>query len=87
MTNKTDQKTEGQQPEALANFAATSRSGAKVSPTGGREETAETRSHSDRSRQESRRGDAGSARGRAGTDQRADEAVDALPDRTRPRKG
>ncbi len=31
------------QPEALANFAATARSRDKVSPTGGREVTAETR--------------------------------------------
>lgn len=87
MTNKSDQKTEGQQPEALANFAATSRSGAKVSPTGGREETAET---APIPTDPAKKADAATRvlrEGVLGTDQRADEAVDALPDRTRPRKG
>lgn len=71
------------QPEALANFAATARSGAKVSPTGGRQDTPET---SALPTDPQAKADAATKRLREGAlhaDQGAEEAVDKLPDRTR----
>jgi hypothetical protein len=73
----------GRQPEALANFAATSRSRKKVSPTGGRHDTPETAAVPT---DPDRKADAATKVLREGvlkTDQGADEAIEALPDRTR----
>lgn len=85
MTKDTGGRKEGRQPEALANFAATSRSGAKVSPTGGLTDSPDTEAIPT---DPARKADAATKVLREGVlneDQRADEAVDALPDRTRPR--
>lgn len=82
---RSDQKSpaDDRQPETLANFAATARSDKKVSPTGGREATAET---APIPTDPKLKADAATKVLREGTlhsDQGADEAVDRLPDRTR----
>lgn len=80
--NEKASETVGRQPEALANFAATARSSDKVSPTGGRRDTAET---APRPTSPEAKADAATKVLREGTlqrDQGADEAVDRLPDRT-----
>ncbi len=85
MSGKADTQSEAasRQPEALATFAAASRSTAKISPNGGLEITNETAPISnDLAAQH----DAATKVLREGvlkTDEGAMEAVDALPDRTR----
>jgi len=79
-------KPDERQPEALANFAATARSAAKVSPTGGRHDTPDT---APLPTDPNRKADAATKVLREGVlreDQGADEAIDALPDRTRSRQ-
>ncbi len=74
------------QPEALANFAATARSRDKVSPTGGRAATPETEG---RPTDPALKAEAATKVLREGTlkrDEGADEAVDQLPDRTKPER-
>ncbi len=76
----------GRQPEALASFAATARSRDKVSPTGGRDATPETEG---RPTDPDLKAEAATKVLREGTlkrDEGADEAVDRLPDRTRPER-
>ena len=86
MSRKPDTRSEAasRQPEALATFAAASRSAAKVSPNGGLEITDDTAPvPNDLAAQH----DAATKVLREGvlkTDEGAMEAVDALPDRTRP---
>lgn len=73
----------GEQPEALANFAAAARRDDKVSPTGGLESTEET---APIPTDPALKADAATKilrEGAFGTDQGAAEAVDRLPDRTR----
>jgi hypothetical protein len=74
---------DGRQPEALANFAATARAPDKVSPTGGREDTAETSAVPTDPAQKADAATKVLREGTLGTDQGAEEAIDRLPDRTR----
>jgi hypothetical protein len=74
---------DGQQPEALATFAASARNQGKKPRDIGLKATAETAPLSASPKREADAATRVLREGVLGTDQGADEAVDRLPDRTR----
>lgn len=78
-----DKGPEGQQPEALATFAATARNDGKKPDDIGLTATAETRPLPASSEKKAEAATKVLREGVLERDQGADEAVDALPDRTR----
>ena len=85
MSRKSDTQSElaSRQPEALATFAAASRSEAKVSPNGGLEVTTETAPMPNDLKAQHDAATKILRKGVLKKDEGATEAVDALPDRTR----
>ena len=82
-SNPNDSSKTDQQPEALANFAATARSPDNVSPTGGLAQTPDTAPIPVDPQLKADAAAKVLREGVLGTDEGADEAIDALPDRTR----
>jgi hypothetical protein len=78
-----DTKAAGQQPEALATFAATARNDGKKPEDIGLTATAETQPLATAPDQKADAATKVLREGVLGRDQGADEAVDSLPDRTR----
>lgn len=84
MSNEPTESNEAsRQPEALATFAAASRSDNKVSPNGGLDATDETAPIAGDLALQHDAATKVLREGVLGTDQGAMEALDALPDRTR----
>ena len=76
-------RSDGQQPEALATFAEAARSGGKKPDDVGLTATPRTAPIPGDLKQEQKAAAKVLAEGATGTDKDAEEAVDALPDRTR----
>lgn len=77
------QKTDGQQPEALATFAKSARSGGKKPEDVGLTATRDTAPIPGNLKREQKAATKVLAEGATGRDKGAEKAVDALPDRTR----